>query len=552
MRLAIYYRLNKASSLGMQYALKALPIFEQQKDIENIILCNLIIGWTLQDQAYHRLSVQQVLKITPLSIKNKSESLYYCYATLSNNYKYLNILDSALAFGLKAESIEPKNVFNLTLLGDIYLKLHNISESHKYYTKALLASTKPSPAIYYGIANFYSQKNQVDSAIYFANKGIVILKNDFSNIKILLATLLSDLYTQKGLKDSAFIYMKLLVSTKDSLAGEEKTKLLSVVFNEQLRQQEMESEKLQFKKQVQLYFSLILLGIFLLIVIILYFHNRHKQKVNLVLEKALSDLKSTQTQLIQKEKMASLGELTAGIAHEIQNPLNFVNNYSEVNVELIEELRGEFRNGNAGEVESIITDLADNESKIHHHGQRADAIVRGMLQHSRTHSGQKEPTDLNQLADEYLRLAYHGLRAKDGTFEAEYTTDFDQSLPLVEVVAQDIGRALLNIINNAFQAVAERQKQQPVGYLPKVEVGTRKTGQRLELTVRDNGNGIPEAIREKVFQPFFTTKPTGQGTGLGLSLSYDIITKGHGGTLTVESCVNEYTKFILSLPTERH
>ncbi len=265
------------------------------------------------------------------------------------------------------------------------------------------------------------------------------------------------------------------------------------------------------------------------------------------IEKAYTELKTTQTQLIQAEKMASLGELTAGIAHEIQNPLNFVNNFSEVSVELMEELieeRSKVKTESNDSIQdNIISDVIQNLVKITHHGKRADAIVKGMLQHSRSSSGQKDPTDINALADEYLRLAYHGMRARDKSFNAAFNTEFDPDLPKIEVVPQDIGRVVLNLINNAFQAVAEKQKTFSVEkihefslpkYTPTVTVSTKNLGDQIEIRIADNGNGIPDAIRDKIFQPFFTTKPTGQGTGLGLSLSYDIV-KAHGGTLEVQS-----------------
>ncbi len=265
-------------------------------------------------------------------------------------------------------------------------------------------------------------------------------------------------------------------------------------------------------------------------------------------EDALAELQHTQRQLVHAEKMASLGELTAGIAHEIQNPLNFVNNFSEVSQELIEEMKEEIKKKDYDEVDAIADDLKQNLEKINHHGKRADSIVKGMLQHSRSGDGKKQPTDLNRLADEYLRLAYHGLRAKDKSFNATLETDFDPSVGNVEVVPQDIGRVLLNLLTNAFHAVQERQKQGEKGYVPAVTVRTKKEGNRVLLDVSDNGIGIPDTLKDKIFQPFFTTKPTGQGTGLGLSMSYDIVTKGHGGYLTVKSIRNEKTEFTLSLP----
>jgi two-component system, NtrC family, sensor kinase len=270
-----------------------------------------------------------------------------------------------------------------------------------------------------------------------------------------------------------------------------------------------------------------------------------KQKEEL--QQTVVELKATQAQLIQSEKMASLGELTAGIAHEIQNPLNFVNNFSEVNTELIAEMKAEIDKGNLEEVKAIANDIADNEQKINHHGKRADAIVKGMLQHSRSSTSQKEPTDINALADEYLRLAYHGLRAKDKAFNATMNTNYDKAIRNINIIPQDIGRVFLNLYTNAFYAVTEKKKQNAGGYEPTVSVNTKKTGNRIYISVRDNGNGIPQKALDKIFQPFFTTKPTGQGTGLGLSLSYDIV-KAHGGEIKVETKEGEGSEFIIQLP----
>jgi signal transduction histidine kinase/ligand-binding sensor domain-containing protein len=276
--------------------------------------------------------------------------------------------------------------------------------------------------------------------------------------------------------------------------------------------------------------------------------NREKELAQAKeIEKAYEDLKATQSQLIQSEKMASLGELTAGIAHEIQNPLNFVNNFSELNQELIAELKKEIEKGDLEEVKLIASDIERNEEKIKHHGKRADAIVKGMLQHSRSSSNVKEPSDINALADEYLRLAYHGLRAKDKSFNATMETDFEQSIGLVDIVPQDIGRVILNLITNAFYAVNEKKQEQIKGYEPSVSIGTKKNQNTIEIKVTDNGGGMPDSVKEKIFQPFFTTKPTGEGTGLGLSMSYDII-KAHGGTLEVETEEGKGTTFCINLP----
>jgi len=264
------------------------------------------------------------------------------------------------------------------------------------------------------------------------------------------------------------------------------------------------------------------------------------------LNNSLKELKSTQAQLIQSEKMASLGELTAGIAHEIQNPLNFVNNFSEVNNELADELMQEAATGNLEVVKAIAKDIKDNQQKINHHGKRADAIVKGMLQHSRTGTATKEPTDINRLADEYLRLAYQGFRARDKSFNATFSTEFDNDIDTADVVPQEIGRVILNLINNAFYAVNEKSKQGVPDYQPSVIVGTRRLQDSIEVSVKDNGNGIPDPIKQKIFQPFFTTKPTGQGTGLGLSLTYDIV-KAHGGEIKVQSKEGEGSTFIIYL-----
>ena len=284
---------------------------------------------------------------------------------------------------------------------------------------------------------------------------------------------------------------------------------------------------------------------------ILYAQNETLEKqVNertVDLQNSLIELKSTQSQLIQSEKMASLGELTAGIAHEIQNPLNFVNNFSEVNQELLTELVDEADRGNTEEVKAIANDIKENSEKINHHGKRADAIVKGMLQHSRTGNATKEPTDINKLADEYLRLAYHGLRAKDKSFNATMKTDFDETIDQINIVSQDIGRVILNLITNAFYTVTEKKEQKPDGYEPTVAVSTKKMDDKVLISIKDNGIGIPQKILDKIFQPFFTTKSAGQGTGLGFSLAYDII-KAHGAELRVETKEGDGSEFIILLP----
>jgi signal transduction histidine kinase len=328
-----------------------------------------------------------------------------------------------------------------------------------------------------------------------------------------------------------------------------------MAFNEQLRQQDIQEAQQAHQSRIKTYILISGLIVLLLVASILFRSNKLKQKAKVKIEKAYEELKSTQAQLVQSEKMASLGELTAGIAHEIQNPLNFVNNFSELNTELIAEMKQEIDKGNMQEVKAIANDIAENEQKIIDHGKRAGTIVKGMLQHSRATTGHKEATDINALADEYLRLTYHGLRAKDKSFNATMQTDFDKSIGLINIIPQDMGRVLLNLFTNAFYAVAEKKKLQPEGYEPTVSVSTKHSlsfGEgrgEVIIRVKDNGNGIPQKVLDKIFQPFFTTKPSGQGTGLGLSLSYDII-KAHGGEIKVEAREGEGSQFIIQLPVK--
>ena len=382
---------------------------------------------------------------------------------------------------------------------------------------------------------------------------------------------LSKLDSLRGNYKGAYENYKLYSLYRDSLQKKETEKRelqakLQYEFDKKQAIAKAEQEKKDAEarrvKNIQ-YFAIaglmILVLVILLIALIQGRNSKQRKNANILLqsekekvESTLSELRSTQTQLIQSEKMASLGELTAGIAHEIQNPLNFVNNFSEVNNELIGELQQELAVGNLQSATEISGDIEQNLQKINHHGKRADAIVKGMLQHSRIGSGTKEPTDINALTDEYLRLAYHGLQARDKDFDATMKTDFDESIGNINVVPQDIGRVLQNLISNAFYAVDEKKRNVAAGavnntYDPTVTISTAKNNGHVEIKIKDNGNGIPQTIVDKIFQPFFTTKPTGQGTGLGLSLAYDIVTKGHGGELKVKTTEKEGSEFTIKL-----
>ncbi len=412
-------------------------------------------------------------------------------------------------------------------------------------------------------ARFFSKMGEPDSAIYFARKSLELCQaSNYGEHTVDAANQLARIYESKNMPDSSLKYFKFMLAVRDTIFSQTRQQQVFLLnFNENQRQRDISAARDKIRNDMRFYLLLAAVGIFLLISGFLFRNNYQKQKANQVLkaqrdeidnqrsiaELTLQDLKSTQTQLIQSEKMASLGELTAGIAHEIQNPLNFVNNFSEVSKELIAEMKDEIEKIGNRDLKAMATDIENNLDKINHHGKRADSIVKGMLQHSRTSTGQKEPININVLADEYLRLAYQGMRAKDKTFNTTLETDFDETIGQVNIIPQDIGRVLLNLYNNAFYAVAEKKNHPGDNYEPLVTVRTKKIGSKVEINVTDNGSGIPEKIKEKIFQPFFTTKPTGQGTGLGLSLSYDIV-KSHGGELHVETKENEGSVFIVQLP----
>ncbi|MGN6640113.1 MAG: ATP-binding protein [Mucilaginibacter sp.] len=400
------------------------------------------------------------------------------------------------------------------------------------------------------LARIYQRMGRLDSAIYFAKKALGVKKsNSQTHAYYGASRVLAQVYKATHQVDSAFKYQSIVMAINDSLYNQQNAReFKDLVFSEQQHRLELAAAELNYRTRIKMYILIAALLVFALIGFITWGNSRRMQKANNEISRALAELKSTQTQLIQSEKMASLGELTAGIAHEIQNPLNFVNNFSDVNREMLAELQEELDKGHVVDAKALAHDIEQNEEKINHHGKRADAIVKGMLQHSRTPAGQKESTDINALADEYLRLAYHGFRAKDKDFNAELVIQFDTKLRKVEAMPREIGRVLLNVINNAFYAVQQKSRTAGAGYKPKVELSTAHQNGSVIISVKDNGNGIPDAIKDKIMQPFFTTKPTGEGTGLGLSLSYDIVVKGHGGKIDVNTKEGNGSEFIISLP----
>ena len=486
------------------------------------------------------------------------------YMNLAMTYEYMNRLDSALYFIQLAEKgkdlIEDLYPEVNRVFGNIYARQSDYPLAEHYYNKGIetglrLNDYRTVSFICADAARMFRGRNLTDSSIAYAKRGVTYGQMASYKKGILFsATILSELLDSTRPVE-ALNYYRIAAAAKDSLFGAGNIKTIqALITKEEGRQKEIQSAKKAYQNQLKQYGLLAGLGIFLIVAIILFRNNRQKQKANAILQTTLADLKATQAQLVQSEKMASLGELTAGIAHEIQNPLNFVNNFSEVSAELIGEMQTELEKGDLEEAKALASDIRQNLEKINHHGKRADAIVKGMLQHSSKGSGKKEPTDINALCDEYLRLAFHGLRAKDKSFNATMKTSFDASIGKVNIIPQDIGRVILNLITNAFYAVNEKSKQGIAGYEPTVEVSTtlsplpgRGVGGEVKINVKDNGEGIPEKVMNKIFQPFFTTKPTGQGTGLGLSLSYDIV-KAHGGELKVETKEREGTIFIIQIP----
>jgi len=549
---------------ALQYSFDFLSISETLRDTSLIVRAYELLAICYREQEDYTEALKYSHKAEALS-RNAHVTLLgfnmrpFTLGTLSSIYERINRLDSALYYGQESYKLE-KGWSGLYLkLGTIYFKLGQKDTALYYYRKGIPLAEKS--LIYIDLVDIYNKMSEVfesagnkDSSVYYAKKSIVqqgVLT--YPEGRLRAATQLANLYESQGLKDSAIKYLKLSADLRGKMFDREKTReAQALAFNDKLHQQELSIQKGKEQNRIKMYGLLGIAIVFLVIAFILWRNNKVKQRANIKIEKAYTALKSTQSQLIQSEKMASLGELTAGIAHEIQNPLNFVNNFSEVNKELVDELKSELSTGNMQLANEIADDIKDNSEKINHHGKRADAIVKGMLQHSRTNSGQKEPTDINALADEYLRLAYHGLRAKDKNFNAEIKTDFDPAIGRIGIVPQDIGRVLLNLYNNAFYAVTEKKKLQSDNYEPTVVVSTQTVkpplgGLGVLISVKDNGNGIPQKVLDKIFQPFFTTKPTGQGTGLGLSLAYDII-KAHGGEIKVETREGEGSEFIIQLP----
>jgi two-component system, NtrC family, sensor kinase len=604
----VYYNLSNYPE-ALKYSLSALKISENLHDKIGMAEAYLNIStiYEIQSNYAEALRYNQLsLKVREQATEQEKAFRFYnvtehhsmiaqTYSAIAVDYLAMDEVDLAVENAMKALELYTKlgeselkmpltNTYST--IGSIYTKKGDIAATQKdsksakkYYAEAIDYCMKAQT-----IANKMENKGSLSSILNINTGRIYFKLNKFALADSFLSIGLKrfeDLSGNFDLKQYGYFYKSQLDSMngdwlsaynnhkkyaqyKDSLTNEDKIKSITTQqmqfeFDKKNALSKAEQEKKDIEqKRIRNLQYIFLVGL-LLLVSGLYYNNRQKQKAKTEIEKAYSVLKATQAQLIQSEKLASLGELTAGIAHEIQNPLNFVNNFSELSVDLAKELNTEIDKEliDKGLVKDILSDLSSNQEKINHHGKRASNIVKGMLEHSRASTGVKELTDINKLADEYLRLSYHGLRAKDKDFNADFSTEFEDNLPKLSVIPQDLGRVLLNLINNAFYAVNQRQqlgssfKLEPSyaeNYTPSVFVSTQQLENQIIIKVKDNGTGMSESVKAKIFQPFFTTKPTGQGTGLGLSLAYDIVTKGHGGELRVETKEGEGSTFIIQLP----
>ena len=574
------YRLAGNFTQALEYHYRAIDLAKSLKD-------NSMIGYTLNQSAHifkDREDVDKSVEIYKESINYSTGGdveVFRFYPYMNLGFVYLNagIADSAKFYSEKAElmlrSIMAKEtperkaimerslyVYVLSNLGGAYSLMKDKANADIWYSSAQKiidlykgAQTRYFQFFYFNLAKHYKRFDLTDSSLYAAKEAInTVAGTPVEYLASGPAKMLSDYY-EKTDADSAVKYLKIFLKGNDIMNSTRVTQQLQMMaVEESQRKEDIEAAAKQSRQRIILY-SLIA-GLCSVVFFAFYMlrANRIRQRINrelseqkTQLEHTIGELKSTQAQLVHAEKMASLGELTAGIAHEIQNPLNFVNNFSDVNQELIDELKEELQKGDLREASAIADNLKENESKINLHGKRADGIVKSMLQHSRGSAGLKESTDVNKLVDEYIRLAFHGYRAKVKDFNVDLDINLDPLAGSAPMVRQDIGRVILNLLNNAFYAVMEKTGK--ADYKPKVSVTTKRERNAVMIEIADNGSGIADNKLAKIFQPFFTTKPTGEGTGLGLSLSYDIITKGHGGQLTCDTKPNEYTKFAITLPS---
>lgn len=562
-------------SLELQF--RALQMHQKKKNFYGTAIDMGFIGFTYLEMGEYWQALPYLWKAKPILEENK-DTILSCFVSshIGHCYTMLDMPDSANFYNQHALALVkslPQGALSTLVydrMGAMYEKSGQFSDAHLWLQKALSVAQITGIKVNISrsqkmIASLYFNEGQLDSSIYYARQAYANSMYDLQKPHVLDASiLLYQLFQKKGNIDSAFHYQGIAMAMKDSIYGAAQfRKLQLLMLAEQEHQQAIVREQASFRTKMKIAGLLSVLGFLVLLAFMQRRNNQRKQKINQELEvkkdkleKALSELKSAQEQLIQSEKMASLGELTAGIAHEIQNPLNFVNNFAEINNDLLEDLKDSADQQDQREIQRLLSQLKENESKILQHGKRADSIVKSMLQHSRAGSGTKEMTDINKMVDEYVRLSFHGMRARDKSFNTELDILLDPSVGKVPLLSQDFGRVLLNLLNNAFYAVNEKRKNSGELFKPKVSIQTQVAGpwnehiNSIQIRITDNGNGIPSSIKDKVFQPFFTTKPTGEGTGLGLSLSYDIITKSHGGKLTLKTKEGEGAEFIIQIPAD--
>lgn len=570
--------LNERGDLpgSLKVTFEVLPMAAEIKDYATLSECYNTLGLTYSTLKNDAKALEYYRKGLGITLQ---KHLYLQTVIESNNisreFLDMNQLDSALYYTNKAYTLSLQKhmlldvAFLIRNFGIIQYKKGNYARSIDFFKKS--AAQKPTALNHYlqgedyrRMAEAYQKLNDIDSCINCAKIAYQQAELEHNpNLIMLTTSLLTDVFKKKNDYKQAYKYQQIMLKAQDSLFSQQKTlQVQNLTFSEQQRQDALKASAIAYQNKVRFYTLIGVLCVVVLVVLILWYSNNARKKANRLLheqkeeiaaqrddlEQAYSDLKTTQSQLLQREKMASLGELTAGIAHEIQNPLNFVNNFSEVNSELIDEMEQEITKGDLEEVKAIAQNIKENQQKISQHGKRADFIVKGMLLHSRNNSGERQLTNINVLADEFFKLSYHGLRAKDKNFNAEMITHFDENVPAISIVQQDIGRVLLNLFNNAFYAVNQKSITGGTSYKPEVAVSTTIENGQVFIKVKDNGIGIPDAIKEKIMQPFFTTKPTGEGTGLGLSLTYDMVVKGHGGSIAVDTKEGQFTEFIVTLP----
>jgi two-component system, NtrC family, sensor kinase len=593
------YRVNGDYPKALEFLFRALQLFEKHKNHKQIGECENQIGIVYSQLGYNPDAIiYQKRAIKSFESANDLDLAINSTLNLGRGYRRNNQFDSASIYLEKAYNSldlfrnKSRHAFLFMEMGTLQFQLGNHSEAFNFLRESTHINELNNNHFYNSLAYnvlavFFNELNQTDSCIFYAKKGFSEATEISNKYNILESSIiLAQQYDSVNFREANF-YLKKVNEITDELYGSKKVQeLQKAISDEQQRQRKIEQDRVENENRIKQIAFLVGFVLLLFIALLLYANNKRKHKANILLQnqkeeihRTLEKLKSTQSQLIQSEKMASLGELTAGIAHEIQNPLNFVNNFSEVSAELVEEIqearserreaRGEkqetrdkkqaLRQSSGTEItteeqleDEILEDIKQNLEKINHHGKRADAIVKGMLEHSRTGSGEKELTDINNLASEYLNLAYQSFKSKNEGVDIKLITDLDPTIPKIELVRADIGKVLLNILNNAFYAVTSKFDVRnskfdiPLNH-PTVGITTKNLGESIQISISDNGPGIPDAIKDKIFQPFFTTKPTGQGTGLGLSLSYDIV-KAHGGELTLDSNEEVGTQFTIKIP----